>query len=93
MCFIIYLPIIKNGAARFKPMNSIPQYIAKPNAANVAIIADKLPKSPRKGFERTTSHIIQVIILKLKKKKKKNENKIQNVFGNTHYCVIIDYEI
>lgn len=60
----LYIPIIKNGAARFKPINSIPRYIQHPNAANVAIMADKLPKNPSHGFERTTSPIIHVIILK-----------------------------
>lgn len=59
-----HLPIIKNGAARFKPMNSIPKYIQKPNAANVAIIADKFPRNPSHGFDRTTSPIIHVITLK-----------------------------
>lgn len=39
-------------------------YMAKPKADNVAIIADKLPKNPSHGFERTTSPIIHVIILK-----------------------------
>lgn len=60
-----YLPIIKNGAARFKPIKSMPKYIAKPNAANVAIVADKLPKNPIHGFDRTTSRIIQVIVLQI----------------------------
>lgn len=64
MNIMYYIPIIKNGAARFKPMKSTPAYIAKPNAANVAMIADKLPKKPSHGFERTTSAIIHVIILK-----------------------------
>lgn len=59
----INLPIIRNGAAKFKPINSIPKYIQKPNAANVAIMADKFPKKPSHGFERTTSPIIHVIIL------------------------------
>lgn len=36
----------------------------QPNAANVAIMADKLPNNPRKGFERTWSNCIDVIILK-----------------------------
>lgn len=39
----------------------------KPNAASVAIMADKLPKNPSHGFERTTSPIIHVIILKKQK--------------------------
>lgn len=41
----------------------MPKYMQKPNAANVAIMADKLPKNPSQGFDRTTSPIIQVIIL------------------------------
>lgn len=67
-----YEPIIRNGAAKFNPMNSMSIYIAKPNEANVAIIADKLPKNPNHGFDLTTSPIIHVIMLlaiDLKKKK------------------------
>lgn len=71
----LHLLIIRNGAAKFIPMNSMPKYIAKPNAAHVAIIADKLPNSPSHGFDRTWSPIMQVITLgklwkeKIKKKK------------------------
>lgn len=61
----MHLQIIKNGAARLRPINGMPKYIAKPNAANVAPIADKFPKKPINGFERTTSPIIHEIILKL----------------------------
>lgn len=49
----LYLLIIRNGAAKFNPINSMPKYIAKPNAAHVAIIADTLPNSPNHGFDRT----------------------------------------
>lgn len=59
-----YLPIIKNGAARFKPINGTPAYIAKPNEASVAIIALRLPRNPSQGFERTASNIMHVITLK-----------------------------
>lgn len=46
-------------------MNSMPQYIARPKAARVAIMAETLPMSPRKGFERTASPIMQVIMLEI----------------------------
>lgn len=59
----MHLPIIKNGAAKLIPMNSIPKYMAKPKAAIVAITADMLPIKPSQGFERTTSPIIHVIML------------------------------
>lgn len=58
------LPIIRKGAARFNPINSMPKYIAKPNEAIVAMIAERLPKNPSHGFDRTTSPIIHVIMLK-----------------------------
>lgn len=45
------------------PMNGMPKYMAKPNAAHVAMIADKFPRSPSHGFERTESLIIDVITL------------------------------
>lgn len=54
---------MRNGAARLMPMNSMPKYMARPNAANVAIIADRFPKSPSHGFDRTTSPIMHVIML------------------------------
>lgn len=50
---IFYVPIIRNGAAKLIPVNSIPKYIEKPNAATVAIIADKFPMRPINGFDRT----------------------------------------
>lgn len=59
----LYLLIMSNGAAKLMPINSIFKYMARPNAAAVAIIADKLPKSPSQGFERTTSPIMHVIML------------------------------
>lgn len=55
--------ISKNGAARFNPMNGIPRYIAHPNAAKVAIIAEKLPMKPSHGFDFTGSLIMHVITL------------------------------
>lgn len=61
--FYKYLLIMRNGAARLMPMNSMPKYMAKPNAANVAIIADRFPSSPSHGFDRTTSPIMHVIML------------------------------
>lgn len=45
------------------PMNSMPRYMAKPKAAQVAITADTLPISPSQGFDLTASPIIQVITL------------------------------
>lgn len=59
----VNLLIMRNGAARLMPMNSIPKYMAHPKAAQVAIIAETLPIRPRSGFDRTTSNIIQVITL------------------------------
>lgn len=49
--------------------------MAKPNAASVAMIADKFPNNPSHGFERTTSNIIHVIILEFtaRPKQKKHE--------------------
>lgn len=41
----------------------MPQYMAKPKAAKVAIIAEILPIRPRKGFDRTASPIMQVMML------------------------------
>lgn len=58
------LPIIRKGAAKLIPMNSMPQYMAKPKAAKVAIMAEIFPIRPRKGFDRTASPIMQVIMLK-----------------------------
>lgn len=57
------LPIIKNGAARLIPMNSMPKYMANPNAAAVAMLALTFPKSPSHGFDRTVSPIMHVSIL------------------------------
>lgn len=46
------------------PMNSMPQYMARPKAARVAIMAETLPIRPRNGLERTASPIMQVMMLK-----------------------------
>lgn len=72
------LPIIRNGAAKLIPINSIPKYIANPNAAIVAIIADIFPNKPSHGFDRTTSPIIHVTTLQKytnTARQKKNNNK------------------
>lgn len=63
MCVCEILPIIKKGAAKLMPINSIPIYIARPNAAQVAITAEIFPINPRKGLERTASPIMQVMTL------------------------------
>ena len=54
------LPNIKNGAARFIPMNGTPTYMQKPNAERVPITADMTPNKPNSGFDLTQSVIIQV---------------------------------
>lgn len=59
------LPIIRNGAAKFIPMNEIPKYIAHPNAATVAMTAEIFPRRPSHGFERTQSPIMQVMMEKM----------------------------
>jgi hypothetical protein len=70
---LIHSPIIKKGAARLMPINSIFKYMARPNAAAVAITALMFPKRPSQGFERTVSPIIQVTMLFIiKDKEKKN---------------------
>lgn len=56
-------PIIRNGAAKLIPMNSIRRYIANPKAAAVAIDALIFPSKPSHGFERTVSPIMHVKIL------------------------------
>lgn len=63
VCKKLDLPIIKKGAAKFMPMNSIPKYIASPKPAAVAMTADTFPIRPSHGFDRTTSPIMQVMIL------------------------------
>lgn len=63
MVSVSNLLIMRNGAAKLMPINSMPKYMAMPNAANVAIIADRFPSSPSHGFDRTTSPIMHVIIL------------------------------
>lgn len=57
------IPIIRNGAAKLMPINSISKYIAKPNAPSVDIIADMIPIKPSHGFDLTESPIILVIML------------------------------
>lgn len=59
----VTLPIIRKGAAKLMPMNSMPKYMAKPKAAHVAITAETLPISPNQGFDLTASPIMQVITL------------------------------
>lgn len=44
---------MRNGAAKLIPINSMPKYMAKPNAAHVAISADTLPNRPSHGFDLT----------------------------------------
>lgn len=56
-------PIIRNGAAKFIPINSIPKYMARPKAAQVAMTAETLPISPSQGLDFTASPIMQVITL------------------------------
>lgn len=61
------LPIIKKGAAKLMPINSIPKYIARPNPAAVAMTAETHPIRPSPGLDRTTSPIILVMILRVSK--------------------------
>lgn len=56
-------PIIRKGAARLIPINSMPRYMASPKAAAVDIQALMLPNKPSSGFERTVSRIMHVKIL------------------------------
>lgn len=57
---VLHLPIIRNGAAKLMPMNSMPKYMARPKAAIVAIAAEMLPMRPSHGLERTASPIMHV---------------------------------
>lgn len=57
-------PIIRKGAARFIPINSMPRYMASPKAAAVDMQALMLPNSPSKGLERTVSRIMHVMTLR-----------------------------
>lgn len=69
-----YSPIMRKGAARLMPIKSTRKYIANPNAAEVAITALTLPKSPSHGFDRTVSPIMHVTTLFVKKISEKNYN-------------------
>ena len=53
---------MRNGAARFIPMNSTPRYIVKPNAAAVHKQAETFPRRPSQGLARTQSVIQQDVI-------------------------------
>lgn len=53
---------MRNGAARFRPIKSTPRYMHNPNAATVAIAAERLPRRPSQGLLRTQSVIMHVTI-------------------------------
>lgn len=54
---------MRRGETRLMPIKSIPQYIASPKPAIVAMAADTLPSSPSSGLERTQSTIMHVSTL------------------------------
>lgn len=63
---VYHVPIIKNGAAKFIPMKSIPIYMQSPKAESVAIAALKFPSNPNHGLDRTQSAIMHVTVIESK---------------------------
>lgn len=61
---LVFLPIIRKGAARLIPIKSTPKYMHAPNAEIVAIPALRLPRKPSHGFDLTQSLIMQVTATK-----------------------------
>lgn len=90
---VFNLPIIRNGAAKFIPMNSTLKYIANPKAAAVAIDALIFPSKPSHGFDRTVSPIIQVKTLLSERLEIENDLSIFVVELKTYLKIAIKIKV